>query len=1054
MGKQRAYPKPLISMRLRVCPTRKERASLQGRAFAAGPRSAELDPGPLEYVQRFMGDPELDKTGGLDPEPQASGRRPAMASFGRFRELRLLGSGGMGSVYRAFDPTLGRFVALKLIQGDDPRFASRLLIEARAQARIEHEHVCRIYEAGIEQGRPFIAMQLIEGGTLKDAAAELGLEEKLRLVRDVAEGVHAAHRVGLIHRDLKPSNVMVERGEDGVLRPWVMDFGLAREIDAPSVTVTGVVLGTPFYMSPEQARGDTAGLDRRTDIFSLGASLYELLSGSPPFAGGSSIDILMRVLAEDPTPIGQRQPGLPVDVQTIVMKCLEKEPARRYDSARALADDLGRYLDGEPIAARRSGFFDRLGRRARKNRPLFATVAVATLLVLGFAVYGLRARAVAARQAALAAEFARLVEEARWSLRVAEMAPEHDIRPEKARVAATLQRIRHRMAEVGSVGEGPGEFALGRGELALGNVDAAATHLRRAWDHGQRSAPVAYALGLATGRQYRRELQQVDAIANATLRNERRAKLQSTLRDPAVAFLRKGAGVELAAPEYVEGLIAMYERRDAEALALAGRALERSPWLNEALVLEGDVHAKRSQERHEQGDAEGSRAALAQAEAAYGRAADIARSDPEVRDGLCQVALQRTEWLVYTATDIEPLYAKARGVCEEALRVDADAAEVHAKLANLHRFYADQRMSRGLDPTEALGLATSEARLALRLEPNSRRAHGNLGATSRLRAVWQMSHGQDATAALAQALASLGRAAELVPDADSLNDLANAYVARADFLEQRGADPRPDLKEAIAGYRRALALVPDFAFAHGNLGVSLVTLARAEMDRGSAPRASLDEAVDALERTVQLLPGAPSVHGLLADAHLARAELAYLEGGDPSAELAVARRENASAVGTNTAPDPEDRVREGDVALLEGRQALATGRPVAAFVAEALRAFARAARQDPTTVSGPLGIAKAHLLEAGARLHAKDDPTASLSAARDALAAAVPPRDWRCADPRRGRGGSSSPGRVEEGSAVRTPARTCARGWMPPMPRSHATRACPPRSARRRSCFA
>jgi eukaryotic-like serine/threonine-protein kinase len=931
---------------------------------------------------------ELDKTGALDSELQASGGQRALASFGRFRELKTMGSGGMGTVYRAFDPTLGRFVALKLIQGDDPRFASRLLIEARAQARIEHEHVCRIYEAGIEQGRPFIAMQLIEGGTLKDAAAELGLEEKLRLMRDVAEGVHAAHRVGLIHRDLKPSNVMVERGEDGVLRPWVMDFGLAREIDAPSVTVTGMVLGTPFYMSPEQARGDAAGLDRRSDIFSLGASLYELLSGSPPFAGGSSIDILMKVLNEDPTPIGQRQPGLPLDVQTIVMKCLEKEPGRRYDSARALAEDLGRYLDGEPIAARRSGIFDRLSRRARKNRTLFATVTVATLLVLAFAVYGLRARAMAARQSALAAEFARLVEEARWSLRVAEMAPLHDIRPEKGRVAATLQRIRRRMAEVGSVGEGPGEFALGRGELALGNVDEAVRHLRRAWAHGQQGAPVAYALGLAIGKQYRRELQQVDAIGNATLRTERRAKIQSALRDPAVAYLRKGAGVELAAPEYVEGLIATYERRDADALALAARALERSPWMSEALVLEGDVHAKQSQQRHEQGDAEGSRAALAQAEAAYARAADIARSDPEVRDGLCQVALQRTEWLVYTATDIEPLYQKARGVCEEALRVDADNAEVHAKLANLHRFHADQRMARGLDPTEALDLATAEARLALRLAPDSRRAHGNLGATSRLRAVWQMSHGQDATAALAQALASLGRAAALVPDADSINDLANAYVARADFLEQRGADPRPDLREAIAGYRRALALVPDFAFAHGNLGISLVKLARAEMDRGSEPRASLDEAVHALERTMQLLPGVPSVHGLLADAHLARAELASLDGTDPSAEILVARRENAAAIGANGTADTEDILREGNIALLEGHLALSNGRPVAPFVADARRAFNRAAAQDPASASARLALAKAYVLEARARLLAKRDPVASLSAARRALAAA------------------------------------------------------------------
>jgi tetratricopeptide (TPR) repeat protein/predicted Ser/Thr protein kinase len=930
-----------------------------------------------------MGDPNLDKTGGLDADLDPALISPVHRPFGRFRDLQLLGSGGMGTVYKAHDPTLGRFVALKLIQGNDTRFAARLLKEARAQARIEHDRVCRVYEAGIEQGRPFIAMQLIEGRTLDAVADELGLEEKLRLVREVADAIHAAHRVGLIHRDLKPSNVMVERGEDGAWRPWVMDFGLARETDAPGVTVTGSVVGTPHFMSPEQARGDVT-LDRRTDVYSLGATLYALLSGKPPFSGGSSINILMRVLAEEAAPIGQHLPSLPADVQTIVMKCLEKEPAKRYDSARALADDLGRYLDGDPIAARRISPLERLVRRARKNKALFVTASVATLLVLGFAAYGLRARALAAREAALAAEFARSVEEARWALRVAAMAPQHDIRPERARVTEALQRIRRRMAEAGSVAEGPGEFALGQGELALGNADAAVEHLRRAWGRGQQGPAVAYALGLATGKVYRRELQQADAIGNATLRDSRRREIQSTLRDPAVAYLKQGAGVELAAPEYVEGLIALYERRDTEALDLAGRALRRSPWLHEALVLEGDVYAKQSQAYHEKGDAEGSRDALAKAEAAYIRAAEIARSDPEVRDGLCQVGLQRVEWLVYTTTDVGPFYTRGRSVCEEALQVDTDNAEVHAKLANLHRFYADQLVGRGKDPTAALDLATQEARAALKLAPDSRRAHGNLGATSRLRAEWQMSHGQDPSEALAQALASLTRAAELVPDAGAINDLANGHVARADFLQQQGQDPRPDLAQAVAGYKRALEVVPDFAFAHGNLGITLTKQARAEMDRGISARSTLEEAGKALDRTAELLHGSGMLHGALADAHSARAELALLENRDPSPDLAAARRENAA--GFRGKDDTDGWVQQGDIALLGGRHALSAGEPVDPFVIEARRAYGRAAELDKAAAAPARSLARAELLEARGRLREKQDPSAALSAALAAAA--------------------------------------------------------------------
>ncbi len=393
--------------------------------------------------------PAPDVTGGLDPEV-ALGREPTAAvAFGRFRDLQLLGFGGMGSVYRAHDATLGRDVALKLLRTDDPRFAARLLLEARAQARIDHEHVCRVYEAGEHQGRPYIAMQYVAGRTLKQVAGELSLEQKLRLMRQVAEGVHAAHRVGLVHRDLKPGNVMVERTESGDWRPYVMDFGLARELDTPSVTVTGQVLGTPWYMSPEQARGDGGAVDRRSDVYSLGATFYDLLAGRPPFGGDNTVAVLMRLVHEEPTPLSQLQPQLPADVQTIVMKCLQKDPARRYESARALADDLGRYLDGEPIAARPTGLLYRLSRRARKHKVAVATGAVAAVLLLFLGGLSLRERLVAQRRAALAAELTRLVEDVGWRLRVAHMAPLHDLEPEKARVRARLDEVRARMRELG-----------------------------------------------------------------------------------------------------------------------------------------------------------------------------------------------------------------------------------------------------------------------------------------------------------------------------------------------------------------------------------------------------------------------------------------------------------------------------------------------------------------------------------------------------------------------------------------------------------------------------
>jgi tRNA A-37 threonylcarbamoyl transferase component Bud32 len=268
----------------------------------------------------------------------------------KYETAVLLGQGAMGEVYKAYDPVLQRFVALKYLRKDDPDLAERLLREARLQARVGHELVCEVYEVGADEGRPFIAMQYIDGRTLEQVAPELTLREKLGVMRDVCEAVHAAHETGLIHRDLKPQNIMVERRADG-LRPHVLDFGLAREYDASGTTESSGMAGTPSYMAPEQARGDVRLLDRRTDVYALGAVLFRLAVGRPPFEG-SHMDIAVRVLHANPMPPRRLDPDLPTGVENIILKCLEKEPARRYATALDLGQDLQRFLDGEPIEAR------------------------------------------------------------------------------------------------------------------------------------------------------------------------------------------------------------------------------------------------------------------------------------------------------------------------------------------------------------------------------------------------------------------------------------------------------------------------------------------------------------------------------------------------------------------------------------------------------------------------------------------------------------------------------------------------------------------------------
>jgi tetratricopeptide (TPR) repeat protein len=321
----------------------------------------------------------------LMPPPRPATISPSTPA--RYELGAVLGQGGMGVVYRARDRLLNRDVAIKFLRRDDPALVERFLREARAQARVEHEHICRVYEVGDADGAPYICMQLVLGETLAKECSRMSLEEKVKVLATVALAVHAAHREGLIHRDLKPANILVARSENGAAHPYVMDFGLAQETQGPRLTATGQLLGTPHYMSPEQARGDNDAIDRRTDVYALGATLYELLTGEPPFRGASTAEVLAQVLSRDAPSARKRNPTIPADLETVTATCLAKLPGDRYDSARALAEDLQRYLDGEPISVRAPSLGYRLVKLVRRHPLAVAgAVLVVASLVAGTAV--------------------------------------------------------------------------------------------------------------------------------------------------------------------------------------------------------------------------------------------------------------------------------------------------------------------------------------------------------------------------------------------------------------------------------------------------------------------------------------------------------------------------------------------------------------------------------------------------------------------------------------------------------------------------------------------
>jgi outer membrane protein assembly factor BamB/predicted Ser/Thr protein kinase len=380
--------------------------------YAADAAAAEL----VRILDQYLADL---KTGQAPSREELIARHPAQASqleaclaglefihgaesaapgraqrLGDFRILREVGRGGMGAVFEAEQISLGRRVALKVLRFggfSDADALERFKREAETVAKLHHTNIVPIFAVGSERSVNYYAMQFIDGRSLAEVLAERKGPLPADRVADwglqAADALAHAHQRGVIHRDVKPSNLLL----DGEKRLWLTDFGLARRLDDVTLSMTGALLGTPRYMSPEQAVASKRRVDHRSDLFSLGATLYELLTGKPAFPGDTPHDVIQCILTCEPTPIRELASGVPRDLETIVMKCLAKEPDQRYSAAHELAADLRAFLDGRPIRARRASPLElatRWFKAQQRSFQLMATAAAATLAVTLVSVFG------------------------------------------------------------------------------------------------------------------------------------------------------------------------------------------------------------------------------------------------------------------------------------------------------------------------------------------------------------------------------------------------------------------------------------------------------------------------------------------------------------------------------------------------------------------------------------------------------------------------------------------------------------------------------------------
>ncbi len=903
-------------------------------------------PDPATAASHVAGNPnDATVTGG----PPSNLAITAKARLGHYTLLEPIGRGGMGVVFRAYHPGLDRFYAIKVIQaspqqaGHARRVASapieRFLREARAVARIgKHPHIVQVHDVGQEEETYYFAMDLVVGGSLDrriDGKPIPGREAASIALR-VAEALEVAHRAGIIHRDLKPSNILLS--EDGT--PQVTDFGLARDVSADSkVSQEGEVLGTLGFMSPEQARGEVGSIRVTTDVWGLGATLYEMLTGVPPFRGASQFEVWSAIVGVDPDPPRKRNPKVHADLEAICLKCLEKAPDRRYGSAQALADDLGRFLAGEPIEAQRPTGARRLWRKALRHRAVLVPSIAAA--VLGFYLFAIgrveekelaRAKETVAKAERVSKVLSRWARLWRTTQALDEVSTQSALAPE--------ERRRRAEAVWGPVGEFMDEFPPTdpSGHAAMLAFAGWARRLEGYPDEGEewmrRSSALdpdlpygALLRAMARFVEYVR-LQRLPMVsmggagvafgpargedeACAGLRAEVSALLDEAERaavwgkgeagvyQGAIAAVRAmQAGDYAAADEALSEAIDAPELRPMRTSLLLARAKARylKKEFGAALADIEDVLALR------QGSAEawGTSGLIRQGEAAergahkqdpmpsldraigdFGKAIECAPGDVEALLSRAMAYEMKAE--AQTALGLDTLDTLSKAIADLDLAVSIDGQNGYARINRGAACLGlgEARMARGEDATSCYEEAIEDLTQGIALRPDDVDAWLNRGNAHQGLGMAEEATGKDARGRYLAAIADLDRAAQMAPaDMRVYVNRGNARVKLGQAQAARGEDPRKALRDAIADFEEARRLDASHPWSYENRGIAWWLLGEADRARGGDPSASFEKAIADLGEALSRRPDHAQGFSMLGFLHLSLGHIELARGAD------------------------------------------------------------------------------------------------------------------------------------------------------------------------------
>ncbi len=811
--------------------------------------------------------------------------------IGRYEIISKLGEGGISIVYKAFDSVLKRNVALKVLKVMDPVLIRRFFREARAQAGIEHENICKVYDFGEIDGIPFITMQFIEGLPLQEAVKNMSLEGKLIIIKKVADALQEAHRNGLIHRDIKPSNIMVEIRKDGDEKPYIIDFGLVKKIEESDSTFPGMIVGTIGYMSPEQIEGKMDEIDGRTDIYGIGALMYKIITGEPPFKG-ETFETLKEAMEGDPVPLIKLNKSIPKDVEAIVMKCLEKDPKRRYQSAKELSEDIGRFLNGEPTKAKTSIIFSKAFKKAKKNKTIFAVSSIAFIAIIFLITLVFYIQHRERIQRGFTIEFEQQIKYIEDTLWYTYSLPLHDIREEIEAVKGRLDQIEKRVKKSGRVACGPGYYALGTGYFALQDYERAKNYLELAWnEYKYRTPNVSYFLSLSLMMIYKMEDMKADRVADSEIRNKIKEGIKKEYLYRAIELADMGRGAEIETWEYVEALKTFYDGKYSETLKKINLLKERFPWFYDAKKLEGETYRKSGIESMQKGEKERVLYNFSCAEKVLIDLSKNSESDPDVYKALSVLEIDLMELLIYHSGESpEEAFRKAVFYAENALTVKPRDKEALNLLSHAYWRWGLYLLYKGGDPRDPLQKSTEFAKEVINLDPEDFFPYQNIATSSLEIGAYLISRGKNPRQYLEDSILYSEKAIKLNPgDFQSYNNIGLSYWNIGKWEFEAGKDPLPYFEKGIEILERCIKINSSFSSLNHTLGNIYMEKAYYEKVNKINPLPSIEKAKEKFEKAISLKPNNFLSFNNLAECWAMEGEWKMERGLSPEPELKNAR---------------------------------------------------------------------------------------------------------------------------------------------------------------------